>query len=94
MPKGKPTGETCSLCGEPILSGQLVSGCVLSTAPPLSDEGARTSNEGYHEGHHACVLQALGPDETLKAIHDGRLPVIDPAVLVDGCLPTTAMGGI
>lgn len=93
MRKGLLTGETCTLCGEPIYSGQLVSGVLHSTAPPLSDEGARVSDEGYFYGHFACIIKALGPEETLMAIHDGRLPAINPAILVDGCLPP-GMGGL
>ena len=93
MRKGLLTGEVCTLCGQPIYSGQLVSGVLHSTAPPLTEEGTRVSDEGYYYGHYVCVLTALGPEETLRAIHDGRLPAINPAVLVDGCLPS-AMGGL
>ena len=93
MPRGLPTGSTCSLCGAPILSGHLVSGVACRDAPPLNAEGERISNVGYYEGHHACVVQALGPDETYAAMGDGRLPCIDPESLVDGCLPRE-LGGL
>ena len=93
MRKGLPTGETCNLCGQPIYSGQLVSGVLHSTAPPLTEDGVRMSDEGYYYGHYACLVQMLGPEETLMAIHDGRLPAINPAILVDGCLPS-GMGGL
>ena len=67
--------------------GQLFSGVALSTAPPLGEEGNRTTNDGYVEGHYLCVCGALGTEETLRAIQEGRLPAIDLRILVDGCLP-------
>jgi len=67
--------------------GQLFSGVLVSNAPPLSEDGERLTDEGYVEGHYLCVVQALGPQETLLAIQEGRLPAFDPKILVDGCLP-------
>lgn len=93
MAKGKPTGTYCGVCKEEILSGQLVSGVAASDAPALNEDGGRISDEKYYNGHYACVLEALGPEETLKATREGRLPNLDPAVLIDGCLPT-ALGGL
>jgi len=93
MPKGKPLGHACPLCGKEYVSGHLVAGVFTAKAPPLSPEGTRVSDEGYYEGHYACVVEALGEKETLKAVQQGRLPAIDPDALVDGCLPRH-MGGI
>jgi hypothetical protein len=93
MPKGKHTGEMCTLCNQPILSGQLVSGVLRDHAPALNEEGARTSDEGYVYGHFPCVLQHLGPEDALKAVQRGDLPSINPDDLMDGCLPRH-LGGL
>ena len=85
--KGKPTEERCWVCKEPMRVGQLFSGVAMSTAPPLDEDGRRTSDEGYVEGHYLCVCEMIGPTETLRAIQEGRLPAVDPRILVDGCLP-------
>jgi hypothetical protein len=70
-----------------MLTGQLHAGVAHSRAPALNDEGARVSDEGYFEGHYQCVCKALGAEETLKAIQEKRLGMVDPGTLVDGCLP-------
>jgi hypothetical protein len=70
-----------------MLTGQLHAGVRHSKAPALTEDGARVSDEGYFEGHYACVVKALGPEETLKAVQQSRLAMIDPDLLVDGCLP-------
>lgn len=85
--KGVATAELCNVCHEPMRTGQLFSGVRHSKAPPLTEEGVRVSDEGYFEGHYNCVVKALGPEETLLAIQQKRLAMIDPGLLVDGCLP-------
>lgn len=66
--------QICSVCGEQILGGQLVS-------------GVQENPETYHYGHYACVRKALGPEKSLKAIERGILPMVDVNTLVDGRLP-------
>ena|SRR6266436_9513339 len=85
--RGKPTSELCGVCHEPMRVGQLHAGVHHSTAPPLSDEGVRLTDEGYFEGHYLCVCDALGPAEVLLAVQQERLAMVNPALLDDGCLP-------
>lgn len=71
--KGEPLQESCTLCGDSMRVGQLFSGV--------------ETTQGYVEGHYACVIQAIGTEETLLAIQEGRLPAINTKLLENGCLP-------
>lgn len=85
--KGIPTSEKCMVCHKVMMSGQLHTGVHRSDAPAFNEDGARVSDDGYYEGHYLCVVQALGPEEAMKAMQEGRLPMINPTLLVNGCLP-------
>lgn len=76
---GAPTAELCGVCQCPMRIGQLHSGVMTST-------------RRYYEGHYLCVLHIIGPDETLRALQEGRLPAYDPAKLIHGCDPSVIDG--
>lgn len=63
----------CKHCAEPMEFGQLGS-CLWFLGQ-------------LYTGHYLCVLDALGPEATLRAIQAGVIPMIDPASLVHHRLP-------
>lgn len=52
----------CALCNTEVLDGETYSGIRIG--------------EKNYEGHHKCVVKAIGPEQELKAIKNGHLAAI------------------
>jgi hypothetical protein len=81
----------CGVCSAEYKTGEVVAGVRIGYEVDPKNRLLLINPGTYYEGHYDCVVDALGPVETLKALQAGILPT-RPVAMEGGVMPDPATG--